>query len=184
MNTEYINFLIFFKNISKNGGEKMTNSTMPKIILASACVLGMRSAYNGKVSKRLLNKQWQTNKNYRFIPFCPEQIAGFSTPRPPVEIIGGDGSDVLSGKASIITKIGNDVTQQFTDAMDDIFLAVQWVKPDMIVLQQRSPSCSCAGIYDGTFTHRLIPGDGVVAAYLRHKGYHLVDIMTFNPLCY
>jgi uncharacterized protein YbbK (DUF523 family) len=158
----------------------MTNPIMPEIILASACVLGIQSAYNGKPSKRLLNKKLQPHKNYRFIPFCPEQIAGFSTPRPPVEIIGGDGSDVLSGKADVITKDGRIVTRQFIDALDDILLAVQWVQPDRIVLQQRSPSCSCAGVYNGSFTHTLIPGDGVVAAYLRQKGYHLVDIMSFN----
>jgi len=149
---------------------------MPKIILASACVLGIQSAYNGKRAKRLLNKQWLTDSLYRFIPFCPEQMAGFPTPRPPVEITGGDGSDVLSGHAKVITTNGKNVTRQFVDALQDILIAVQWIQPDMIVLQQRSPSCSCAGIYDGTFTHTLIPGDGVVAAFLRQHGYQLIDI--------
>jgi uncharacterized protein YbbK (DUF523 family) len=153
---------------------------MPKTILASACVLGIQSAYNGKRSKRLLNKKWQTDIQYRFIPFCPEQMAGFSTPRTPVEIIGGDGADVLSGKARIINKKGENVTSKFLDSLDDILIAVQWVQPSMIVLQQRSPSCSCAGIYDGTFTHNLISGDGVIAAFLRQKGYQLMDIMAFN----
>jgi len=153
---------------------------MPTTILASACVLGIHSAYNGKRAKRLLDKKWQANPQYRFIPFCPEQMAGFSTPRTPVEIIGGDGADVLSGKAKIITQNGENVTSKFLDALDDILIAVQWVQPDMIVLQQRSPSCSCAGIYDGTFTHTLITGDGVIAAFLRQKGYQLIDIMKFN----
>ena len=153
---------------------------LPKVILASACVLGIQSAYNGKRSKRLLDKQWQNDKNYRFVPFCPEQMAGFSTPRPPVEIIGGDGSDVLAGGARVITKNGNNTTKQFVDALDDILICVQWVQPCMIVLQQRSPSCSCAGIYDGSFTHTLIPGDGVIAAFLRQHGYKLIDIMAFN----
>jgi len=153
---------------------------MPKIILASACVLGIQSAYNGKRTRRLLNNQWQTDRHYRFVPFCPEQMAGFATPRPPVEITGGDGSDVLSGNARVITKNGNDVTKQFMNALNDILIAVQWIQPDMIVLQQRSPSCSCAGIYDGTFSHTLIPGDGIIAAFLRNHGYQLIDLMEFN----
>jgi len=153
---------------------------MPKIILASACVLGIQSAYNGKRAKRMLDKQWQTDKQYCFIPFCPEQMAGFPTPRPPVEIIGGDGSDILSGNAKVITQNGKNVTKQFMDALNDILIAVQWIQPGMIVLQQRSPSCSCAGIYDGTFTHTLIPGDGIIAAFLRQHGYRLIDIMDFN----
>jgi uncharacterized protein YbbK (DUF523 family) len=153
---------------------------MPGIILASACVLGIQSAYSGKRPRRLLDSQWQEDSHKRFIPFCPEQMAGFPTPRPPVEIIGGDGSDVLSGKAEVVTNNGKNVTKQFLNALDDILTAVQWIQPDMIVLQQRSPSCSCAGIYDGTFTHTLIPGDGIVAAFLRQHGYQLIDIMEFN----
>jgi len=140
----------------------------------------MQSTYNGKRSKRLLHKKWQAISHYRFIPFCPEQMAGFSTPRPPVEIIGGDGADVLSGKAKVMTKNGENVSKQFLDSLDDILIAVQWIQPSMIVLQQRSPSCSCAGIYDGTFTHKLIPGDGVIAAFLRQHGYQLIDVMAMK----
>ncbi|WP_250739225.1 DUF523 domain-containing protein [Actinomyces sp. 217892] len=33
-----------------------------------------------------------------------------------------------------------------------------------------SPSCGAGGIYDGTFSGRLVPGDGVLAALLRRQG--------------
>ncbi|ETR71585.1 MAG: hypothetical protein OMM_08026 [Candidatus Magnetoglobus multicellularis str. Araruama] len=150
------------------------------IVLASACLLGIHSTYNGKQARRRLNVDCLTNKNVRFIPFCPEQIAGFATPRPPVEIQGGDGADVLAGNATIMTEMAMDVTNQFLDALDDILTLVQWVQPTLVILQQRSPSCSCAGIYDGTFSHTLVPGDGVVAAFLKQHGYRLMDIMDFN----
>lgn len=38
------------------------------------------------------------------------------------------------------------------------------------LLKQRSPSCGCGEIYDGTFTGTLTPGDGVTAALLSAHG--------------
>ena len=153
---------------------------MKTTILISACAAGIRSAYNGQLSKRQLSQYWQTSTSAHFIPFCPEQIAGFSTPRPPVEIIGGDGFDVLSGHAQVVTCDGLDVTDVFLKSLDDIQTMVHWVQPSLIVLQERSPSCSCTRIYNGTFSRTLIQGYGVVAAFCKQNGYALIDISTFN----
>jgi len=49
----------------------------------------------------------------KFIPACPEQLGGLATPRPPAEIKGGTGLDVLWGKAGVYTVQGNDVTEKF-----------------------------------------------------------------------
>jgi uncharacterized protein YbbK (DUF523 family) len=38
------------------------------------------------------------------------------------------------------------------------------------VLKARSPSCGTAGVYDGTFSRRLVPGRGVTAAALAAAG--------------
>ena len=38
------------------------------------------------------------------------------------------------------------------------------------ILKERSPSCGRGQIYDGTFTARLIPGDGVCAGLLEQHG--------------
>lgn len=38
------------------------------------------------------------------------------------------------------------------------------------VLKERSPSCGCGRIYDGTFTGTLTDGDGVTAALLKAHG--------------
>ncbi len=151
-----------------------------QVVLTSACLLGMRSSYKGKFSKCCIDDHWLSKKDICFVPFCPEQIIGFSTPRPPVEIKGGDGTDVLAHRAQVITETGTDVTDQFLNGCDDILKVVQWTRPSMIVTQDRSPSCSCAGIYDGTFTHTLIPGYGVMAAFLKKTGYRLMGIDDFN----
>jgi len=149
-------------------------------ILTSACLLGIKSSYKGKTSRQLLDSCWRENKSVCFIPFCPEQITGFSTPRPPVEIKGGDGNDVLTGKAHVITHKGTDITDQFLVGLDDIKKIVAWTRPSLILTQSKSPSCSCKGIYDGSFTHKLVPGYGVYAAFLEQEGFKLIDIVDFN----
>ena len=37
-------------------------------------------------------------------------------------------------------------------------------------MKERSPSCGCGRIYDGTFTGTLTDGDGVTAALLKENG--------------
>ena len=38
------------------------------------------------------------------------------------------------------------------------------------LLKERSPSCGCGSVYDGTFTGVLTAGDGVTAELLRAEG--------------
>ena len=38
------------------------------------------------------------------------------------------------------------------------------------VLKEKSPSCGCGQVYDGTFSRRLIEGDGVTAELLKAHG--------------
>lgn len=38
------------------------------------------------------------------------------------------------------------------------------------VLKARSPSCGCHQVYDGSFSQRLVGGEGVTAAALRQAG--------------
>ena len=48
-------------------------------------------------------------------------------------------------------------------------IAIQ-VGVDGAILQSRSPSCGHGKIYDGTFTGKLIAGDGVTRALLKKNG--------------
>ena len=38
------------------------------------------------------------------------------------------------------------------------------------MLKERSPSCGCGSIYDGTFTGTVVPGNGVAAELLLSRG--------------
>ena len=49
------------------------------------------------------------------------------------------------------------------------------VCPEVLGLQSRSPSCGVKEIYDGSFTGRKIPGQGVFAALLQEAGIPVLD---------
>ncbi|WP_413562292.1 DUF523 domain-containing protein [Catenulispora pinistramenti] len=100
------------------------------------------------------------------------------TPRPPAEIVGGDGNDVLDGTAHIVTADGEDVTAAFVAGAEAVakFAADHGIA--RAVLQDRSPSCGCGRIYDGTHTGELVDGDGVLAALLKRQG---VEVTATSP---
>ena len=71
------------------------------------------------------------------------------------------------------TRYHQDVTQEYVSGAKkalDIF-----IQNDIHValLKYRSPSCGCDGIYDGTFQHQLIAGQGVFAKMCQEHGIML-----------
>ena len=50
------------------------------------------------------------------------------------------------------------------------------VKPDLIILQSRSPSCGVKQRYDGSFSGSLIDKLGITAELLMRYGFHVVDV--------
>ena len=79
------------------------------MILVSACLAGQKVRYNGTDS--LDNRIQQLIVANKAMTVCPELLGGFTTPREPAEIVGGDGEDVLNGKARVIELSGKDVTE-------------------------------------------------------------------------
>ena len=62
-------------------------------VIMSACLLGVPCRYDGGHSRN--ETAMHHKKTYQLIPVCPEEAGGLLTPRPPAEIVGGDGNDVL-----------------------------------------------------------------------------------------
>lgn len=140
------------------------------MILVSACLLGINCKYNG--NNNLNSKVIQLGSN--IVPFCPEQLGGLETPRPPAEITGGDGNDVLQGKAKVITDTGKDVTANFITGAEMSAKLAEITKAKFAVLKANSPSCGVSCIYDGTFSHTKHYGDGVTSALLKQKGIKVI----------
>lgn len=138
------------------------------MILVSACLMGMNTKYDGRSNTCDIIAKYCSSG--RFIPVCPEQLGGLSTPREPCEIRGGDGEDVLSGKASVITSSGSDKTHEFVKGTEEIIKLLKLYNISCAILKQRSPSCGSRNIYDGTFSGRTIEGQGIAAALLNRNG--------------
>lgn len=137
---------------------------MPRKIV-SACLAGIQCRYDQKHQKE--DRILELVRNGKAIPVCPEQIGGLSTPRPPAEIVGGDGEDVLDGKAKVIDIHGNDVTEAFIQGAYETLKIAKEIGATEAILKERSPSCGSCMIYNGEFTGNKKPGSGVTAALLR-----------------
>jgi uncharacterized protein YbbK (DUF523 family) len=139
----------------------------------SACLIGLNTRYDGKNNVQTVFSEMV--KTGEAVPFCPEQAGGLTTPRDPSEIIGGDGGDVLKGKARVITDKGQDVTESFLRGAKEAFKLAKLLEADKAILKSKSPSCGCKCVYDGTFSGSLREGMGVTAAYLREHGINVID---------
>ena len=138
------------------------------MILISACLLGRNVKYSGGNNLcPWLAKYYNTND---FIAICPECFGVLPIPRPPAEIQGGSGEDVLNGSAKVTDKEGKDVTQNFISGAQKALALAKKHNANYAILKARSPSCGCGTIYDGTFSGGKHPGNGVAAALLRQHG--------------
>ena len=52
---------------------------------------------------------------------------------------------------------------------------IQKLNIDCAVLQSRSPTCGVNQVYDGTFSGKLIPGQGIFARALMDAGIKVID---------
>lgn len=137
-------------------------------ILVSSCLAGIPCRYDGNA--RPNDEIVAAVREGRAVPACAEQLGGLPTPRPAAEILGGDGNDVLAGRAAVITDGGDDVTAEFVAGAEQVTAIALAAGVTEAVLQARSPSCGCGIVYDGTHSGELTRGDGVLAALLKRHG--------------
>lgn len=110
---------------------------------------------------------------------CPEEDGGLATPRPAAEIRGGDGSDVLDGRARVVTEGGVDVTEAYLEGARIALERAREAGARTAILKSRSPSCGRGCIYDGSFSRTLKEGEGVTAALLEREG---IQVLTEEEL--
>ncbi len=140
--------------------------TSLKNIIVSGCLIGNKCRYDGSTNKDL--REILKDK-CNIVAVCPEQMGGLSTPRVPAERIDD----------KVINKEGLDVTKEYTlGAKIALKLAVK-NNCRIALLKAKSPSCGSNEIYDGTFSHTLIKGDGVTADLFKRNG---IKVYTENEL--
>lgn len=126
--------------------------------LCSACLLGIKCRYDGRDA--INHKVIMLLKTEILIPVCPEQLGGLPTPRETAEIRNG----------KVITKSGRDLTENFKRGAKETLKIAKLLDVKEALLKQGSPSCGCGRVYDGTFSGKIIKGDGITAALLKKHG--------------
>ncbi|TXD34301.1 DUF523 domain-containing protein [Lujinxingia vulgaris] len=143
-------------------------------ILVSACLLGREVRYDGRASRVEEDEgsRWlqRMQEQGRVVMVCPEVSGGLGVPRPPAELVGGDGEAFWRGEARVMTREGQDVSAAFEQGARVALELAQRHGVCAAVLKARSPSCGGAAVYDGRFQGRLVAGQGVSAALLRRAG--------------
>ena len=142
-------------------------------LLVSACLVGHQVRYNGSDAGTAWDdpaayRGWQAQG--RLVALCPELSAGFAVPRPPAEIVGVAGREVLMGEAQVLELGGTDVSTLFVRAAQRALEQAQRHGLRAAVLKEGSPSCGVHRIYAGNFSGVMKEGRGVTAELLEQHG--------------
>ncbi|MBQ7638540.1 MAG: DUF523 domain-containing protein [Clostridia bacterium] len=132
-------------------------------ILVSACLLGCECRYDGKSCKN--DAVLALKAEHTLFPVCPEQLGGLPTPRQPSERQGD----------KVVMKTGVDVTNEYMKGANEALRIAKTLNIKKAVLKANSPSCGKGVIYDGSFTGRKCPGNGVTAQLLSENG---IEVFT------
>lgn len=138
------------------------------MIGVSACLGGELCRYDG--SSKTIPQLAELIAQGQARAVCPEVLGGLPIPRDPAEIKGGDGFDVWTGRASVITNRGEDVTESFKKGAIQAYEVLIAAGIDRLIMKEKSPSCGSKWLYDGSFSGQLKKGVGVATAYFTIKG--------------
>ena len=138
------------------------------MIIVSACLAGAACRHDGRAKEDTRIKNLAAKG--LAMPLCPEVMGGRTVPRTPCEIKNGTGADVLEKKASVVDRDGNDVTAEVVEGAMQVVAAAKRLIVTAAILKTKSPACGRGLIYDGTFTGKLVEGNGVLAEALIREG--------------
>lgn len=130
-------------------------------ILVSSCLLGENCRYKGDNCKN--EKVLALKGEHELIGVCPEVMGGLSTPRAPSERVGD----------KVISSEGKDVTENYRAGAEAALKIAKREKVDYCIFKAKSPSCGCGKIYDGTFSGKLVEGNGVTSELFLKNGFSI-----------
>ncbi len=132
-------------------------------ILVSACLLGEKTKYDG--GDNYLPCLKELRRYFDFVPFCPEVEGGLPIPRLPSE----------QRKDRVFNQEGKEVTAEFRLGAEKAVRLCRLLGIRIAILKQRSPSCGSKEIYDGSFSGKTKPGQGVTASLLLKENIWIMD---------
>lgn len=154
-------------------------------ILISSCLLGEDVRYDGDNSSILYTPSFTFSQKELFMDilgeneiysFCPEVSGGLSIPRDPAEITS------IEKPFKVETKEGENVTINFLLGAKNALELCQSEGITVALLKAKSPSCGNKEIYDGTFSDKLIEGQGMTAKLLEENGIKVFNEQELNKL--
>lgn len=144
-------------------------------LLVSACLMGYTCRYDGRVRALHPSLHILSQGRDQLFPFCPETAVGLPVPRMRCECQGD----------RVVTEAMEDVTSLFELGAHKTLEYAMEHGCSIAILKERSPSCGCGLIYDGTFSGELIEGKGVTAKRLVQAGIFVLGESSlegyFNP---
>jgi uncharacterized protein YbbK (DUF523 family) len=155
----------------------------PLCVLVSGCIAGRPCGADGSTyGEHPTPASLLALPNVRAIAFCPEDFA-FGTPRATPDIHGGDGFDVLEGRARVLTDDGEDWTDGMVRAAGAMLELARQHEVRLALLMDISAACGSQVIYDGRRRLKMYrAGAGVAAAVLIRGGLSVVSQRDFKTL--
>ncbi len=147
-------------------------------VLVSACLLGLRTRYDGRTKQNTTVLDYLAKNNLLPVPVCPEQLAGLPTPRQATRFASGNGENVLRGAGVVETHDGTDRTAIFIRGAEETLQVARLAHCSTAILKERSPSCGVRQIYLGT---EIIDGSGVTSALLKQNGVQVYSEADLPP---
>ena len=128
-------------------------------VLISACLLGDNVKYSGgnNLTPELVTLLEKYNVD--IVKVCPECFAGLPIPRVPSEI----------KEDKVFSKDDRDITEEFLSGAEKTYQIAKRKRVDFAILKERSPSCGNSFIYDGSFSGKVIQGQGLTARKLNEE---------------
>src|SRR5689334_16124518 len=121
----------------------------PLRVLVSGCLAGWGCGVDGgEYGFGVRFADWLALPTLRALPFCPEQH-GMGTPRTMPDIHGGDGFDVIAGRARVLDEQGRDLTAQMLAGAQAMLAFARQQHAELAILTDMSAACGSQVISDG-----------------------------------
>lgn len=171
------------KNYIKN--LRIPDKENPLRILMSSCLAGTLCGYdgssNGEYPSALKLLKYD---NVHIVKFCPEEFS-FGTPREMCDIHGGTGTDVLDGRARVLSESGEDWSEGMIRASEKMLEIARNENIELAVMMDVSAACGSQVIYSGSrFAANKVYqiGAGVCAAQLMRNGIKVISQRDYASL--
>lgn len=135
-----------------------------KKILVSQCLFGGDPVrYDGKSKEETDPRFIKWKAEGRFVPVCPEVFGGLPVPR----------ADAQRKGEMVVSRSGVDVTEEYLKGAEEALRLARENDVICALMKEKSPSCGSSRIYDGSFSGKLIEGQGLATELLRKKGFRV-----------